>query len=341
MKKILYYITDHGKGHATRSVAVIRELQKHNVEIIVRNSSTGFFTRSLPSVNIIPGKTDVGPIIKENGISIDVQKSSKIVGKWIEELDVVAKRECENIKKISPDLIISDVSAMPFLVAKSIDKQSIAISNFSWYDVGSYLSKSQSEFLRECYDVADLTVQLPMGTQMNHFRNKKKVGLVCRKQTKSRKQIRKELKINDSEYCIFSTIGSEKILNSKINSNVKIISTSNFVIKNQNVINISDWTEGQDLVNASDLIICKCGYGMISECLSTGKPFLYVADENHLEQKAIMNYLTKSKKGTNVSIDSLSNIEFNRDYLSKFISYEKEENDTKSAANIVLEFLNR
>ena len=39
MKKILYYITDHGLGHATRSVAIIRELQKIGVEVIIRNSN--------------------------------------------------------------------------------------------------------------------------------------------------------------------------------------------------------------------------------------------------------------------------------------------------------------
>ena len=39
MKKIIFYITDHGKGHATRSIAIIRELQK-DYEVIVRNSNS-------------------------------------------------------------------------------------------------------------------------------------------------------------------------------------------------------------------------------------------------------------------------------------------------------------
>ena len=37
MKKIFYYITDHGKGHATRSIAIIKELQK-NFDVFIRNS---------------------------------------------------------------------------------------------------------------------------------------------------------------------------------------------------------------------------------------------------------------------------------------------------------------
>ena len=40
MKKILYYISDHGHGHATRAIALIEELQKKGIEIIIRNSKS-------------------------------------------------------------------------------------------------------------------------------------------------------------------------------------------------------------------------------------------------------------------------------------------------------------
>ena len=41
MKKILYYVSDHGKGHATRSIAIIQEMLKHNIEVNVRNTKHG------------------------------------------------------------------------------------------------------------------------------------------------------------------------------------------------------------------------------------------------------------------------------------------------------------
>ena len=40
MKTILYYISEHGLGHLTRSIAIIRELQNH-ANIMIRNSSFG------------------------------------------------------------------------------------------------------------------------------------------------------------------------------------------------------------------------------------------------------------------------------------------------------------
>ena len=51
LKKILYYISDHGKGHATRSIAIIRELQKRGMNITVRNSNCErFIKKALPNV---------------------------------------------------------------------------------------------------------------------------------------------------------------------------------------------------------------------------------------------------------------------------------------------------
>jgi len=79
MKKILYYITDHGRGHTTRSIAIIRELQKYNVEVIVRNSNAiPTLRKSLPKIKIISGITDVGPVIQNNGISIDIKKVKQL-----------------------------------------------------------------------------------------------------------------------------------------------------------------------------------------------------------------------------------------------------------------------
>ena len=83
MKKILYYVSDHGKGHTTRSIAIIQEILKADVEVTIRNTnSIEFFKSSLPDVKIVPGKTDVGSSIKKDGFSIDKIETEKNQVKW-------------------------------------------------------------------------------------------------------------------------------------------------------------------------------------------------------------------------------------------------------------------
>jgi len=125
LKTILYYITDHGLGHASRSVAIIRELQKFDVRIILRNSNNiNFLKSSLPSIEILDGVTDVGPVIAKDGISIDKQKSRLALKNWIEDMDENIKKEKDLIIKYNANLVISDISAVP-LNAANLAKKNI------------------------------------------------------------------------------------------------------------------------------------------------------------------------------------------------------------------------
>ena len=337
LKKIIYYITDHALGHTTRSVAIIRELIKDGIQVTVRNSNVGYLNKSLPNVNTISGTTDVGPIIEKNGISINENKTLENIGKWIDSIRLTSEKEIEIISKIKPNLIVSDISAMPFFAAHKSQINSVAISNFSWTDVLTGFPNSQMKLLDEAYGLSDLAIQLPLGTQMKSFKNKKQVGLVCKKSTDSRKEIREKLGIKNSDICIFVNLPNHFTIKSKIPNNIKIISTG-AQINSDNVKYIKPWIEGQNIVSASDLVICKCGYGMISECLTNETPFLYISDDNHLEQKAISEQLKEMGLENRLTEKDLEDLILSREFISK-IKIKKENNATENVSNILKEYV--
>lgn len=344
LKRILYYITDHGRGHATRSIAIIRELINQDFEVIVRNSNViDFIKKSLPGINVIPGITDVGPTINTDGISINYEKTSKSVGQWIDQMDDVSTLECERINQYSPDLIISDISAMPFLVATKLKKPSIGISNFSWYDVlDNVLLSEQLIHLKTAYDQADLLIQLPLGTNMNHFKIKKKVGFVCRTPTNQRTLIRKNIGLKESELGVFVALGqSQWEISPSSDENVRIITTETKVKDQNNLINLPGWIEGQDLVSSSDLVICKCGYGIISECMTNGTPFLCILDDNHKEQKSMYDHLVEKGLKNRIAIEKLNNTYLDNEFISKISKPNKEKIDNNSVINHISEILIR
>lgn len=340
MKKIIYYITDHGRGHATRSVAIIRELKKINIDIIIRNSnSMEFLSQSLPSCKIISGLTDVGPTIKNDEISIDQDQSKSIIHNWIQKIENHALNEIETIKKFQPDLIISDISAMPFLAAKKTNVESIAISNFSWYDVLKFLSSEDLELLKNLYENANLAFKLPIGTSMSHFKNLKKVGMVSRVPLMCREDTRKELGIKKNEKLVSIAMSGTIEGKFHVEENIKILSM-NSVIKNcQNVITLPQEIESQDAVNASDFVICKCGYGMISECLTNGIPFYYVSDDNHLEQKAMTEELSGYSLAKRTTLVEISNLHFNQKFIDNLPLEDKMPRDNETIIEHIMEYL--
>jgi len=338
-EKILYYITDHGRGHATRSIAIIRELQKYNVEIIVRNSNLGStMKKSLPKIKIISGITDVGPIIQNNGISINYQKSKKIIHNWIENLEFYAEKESRLIDKINPQIIISDISVMPILAAKKSNKISIAISNFSWYDALKFLSSKDLMRLKKIYQFAEFAIKLNYGTSMNHFNKIFESGLICRKPTKNKNEIRKLLGIKNSEKIILFAIGkSKEEITFLTDTNTKIISTGSMIDKKIPHLKINNWIEGQNLVSVADVVICKCGYGMISECLTTGTPFYYIADNNHLEQKNMSMEIQKLGYKNRIKFEDISKMKINKPFFQSQIKFKKHSIETKKIVQKILE----
>ncbi len=340
LKKVIYYITDHGKGHTTRSIAIIKELQKFNVNVTIRNSnSIDFLENSLENIQVISGLTDIGPKILPDGFSIDESNSKPILHKWIKNLENDSVQENELISKLEPDLIISDISAMPFLVAKKQKRNSIAISNFSWYDVLKFLDSADLNVLENAYDIANLVIQLPFGTEMNHFKNKKRVGIVARKPTNSREEIRKKLKIKNNEYLISIALGhSNHTINCKFGNEVKVLSM-NSNVAGENVLSLPSFIPSHNAISASNLVIGKCGYGLISECLTNGIPFFYLVDDKHLEQKAMSAELSEKKLGRRISYEILNELTFDKKFFQNLPKIKKMPIDNETVAHKILEFL--
>jgi len=340
MKKILYYVTDHGKGHATRSIAIIQEILKHNIEVVVRNTNAiKFFKQSLPDVKTIVGKTDVGSSIKKDGFSIDKNETIKNQINWIHDFEKNLLNEKQIVNKINPDLIVSDISVIPFLVSKQLSVPSIAISNFSWFDVLNFLPSTELTKLKIAYDAADLAIQLPLGTSMNHFNNKIKVGVVSRTSNLSKEQFNKIFRMNGYKYSVvFALSGSNFRVSYKKSKNVKVFTMNTKVEESLEHDDYTNLINGNDLVSNSDLVICKCGYGVISECLTSGVPFYYIVDDQHLEQKSISQDLERMGLTNRITLSDINDIVLSQDKLESLKSLH-EPNDVNNVVNKLIEFI--
>tara|TARA_B110001454_G_scaffold44824_1_gene43839 strand:+ start:8110 stop:9117 length:1008 start_codon:yes stop_codon:yes gene_type:complete len=333
MKKILYFVSDHGLGHLTRSIAIMREFSDE-AEFVIRNSNTQFIEESLPNAKAISGKTDQGTLSQNNGISIDWEKSKIAIDTWYDEFDSTLIKEQEIISKINPDLIITDVSPLPLPISKKLDIPSIVISNFTWIDMFSNIPGFQNNFLSELYQNASMCIQLPLSTPMSIFKNKQKIGLVSKKPTKSKDYVRKTLGVEESKFLILINLPSNFTINVPSEPNIQIVTTG-AKINSANSIMIQPWVEGQNLIASSDLVVSKCGYGMISECLTNGVPIKFLMDNEHPEQKAMNDELVSLNM--NSSIDNWSSGEISLDLnISQLPPITR---DNSKAKDLILEFL--
>lgn len=334
--KILYYITDHGLGHATRSVAVIRELQKHDITVIIRNNDANHFLRkSIPQIKIIAGQTDLIPIMtKENGAMINYSRTRKNIKNWVEKLPKIIDIESQIIKKEKPDLIISDISISPILAARRNNIKSVAISNFIWNETLDMSTKNHN-LIKDAYSQADLIIKLPFGSPIN-LPNKKNFGLLVRKLTEKKLLIRKAIGVTKNEKLVTIALGGISKFSFPTMNNIKILDISNY--KNQNKLKKINFIEGQNIINASDLVICKCGYGFISECLAYGIKFRYLLEPTHIEAYHIHKCLKKKGLQNMISFNKIKNLTINDELIYNTMSC-KIESDNTDIKNAILRLL--
>lgn len=332
--KILYYITDHGLGHASRSVALVRELKNH-AQVVIRNDDRyRFLARSLPDVEVISGRTDFEPAMqKENSMLIDDAKTQANISDWLDSMPETIERELEVVRKQRPDLIVSDISIMPLMAGRKAGVRSAAISNFTWSETLTLDEKSR-EFFVTAYSQADLVVRLPLGTEMR-YPNRINVGLVARKTTIGKTEIRRQLGLaTDKKLVVVAVSGAGKIAFDKEND-IEVLDISDYETA-MKLKELTNFVEGQNLIGAADLVICKCGYGFVSECLSTGTRFRYVVEAAHREANEIHRFLERQGLKNRIEIGDLKEADLDTRFIENSPSL-KMDLDNDNVAGRLLE----
>lgn len=154
--EIAFYISSHGFGHLTRSLALIEHILKTtdmNLYICTGKAQNEFakiyLDEFLPRLTFSDYKVDVGIVNKKNSLSVDVEKTNEVVFSMLESYKTQSVIEAEKLKEMGTKLIISDVSAFACLVAEKCDVELVEIGNFTWTD--QYISVKADEKIVETF----------------------------------------------------------------------------------------------------------------------------------------------------------------------------------------------
>jgi len=325
MNRIAYYISDHGYGHASRSIALIRKLKEKlkDIEIYVNSSYPLKFLRdSLTNddgIKFQRVKNDFGYVSDEN-MEINPEKIKYRYKNWLETWKSYIYREKEFCKSKEINLVISDISPQPFIVSDELGIPSVGISNFTWYEIYEELfnETKRLEELKKAYQRADFGLILPLETDLDPFKKREKIGLISRENSKNYQTVRKEIGASEKEKIIYFGVGKSYFNNGKseiqfpdeLRENYSVLVSSGYdLIDNPDYVIPEDETESQDYIAACDLIISKFGYGIVSEGIKSRTPMI-LAKRNILEDEKGMEKLAKFRMVDEVSRSDLINGEY-------------------------------
>ena len=324
MAKIAYYVTNHGLGHATRTIAVVRELFKESEELLITFITSGrtrnFLKESLSHyknrTSFYESSLDVGLKLKSFD-EPNINEMKKELLHYINNVEWTIKRESEDLK--DHDLIISDVVPHAFEVAEKLNIPSVLLSNFTWYEMyKGILKKEQNvESLDEMYSKATYSIQLASYSEKNYGKFVKRRWIARKPNEIDSKMIRNNISSQRYQKIVYLGIGMSVSMENDLDEMIKanqeyaFVVPSGFQRKYPNVFVIpKNYLESQNYVYASDICVIKSGWSTVSECITMGKPTIVIERKNIPEDVNTQKFLKKKYGIKSVPFKDLESLDF-------------------------------
>lgn len=309
------YLSDHGFGHASRNIPIIRYILEANndIRVIVKTGKAqGQFIRDLVGdfngrVSYYFDSMDIGLVLKEGSLDIDKDKLTEKVKAYIGSFEGKVAKENEFLHYNNVDLIVSDIVPWIFKCGKQLNIPSILISNFTWVDIyKEHLSKEICEVYEECYKLVDkaLFYELYMEDMKSYINNYEEVSLCSRDfDLEKADKIKGSFKIP----VVYISVGRSVNLEEKIDVsslNYDFIVTDGIKLSGGNVHYLSKETSNtQDYLIASDFVITKAGWGTVSEALLGKKKIALLSRDNVAEDRNTIRKLVDRGLAIEVNFD--------------------------------------
>jgi len=290
---IAYYISDYGFGHAARSIAVIRALlQRSRIldRLIVCSSE-----RILSFVQASIGEqqadvfyrecaSDLGYVLKPETIEPDIEIFKRKYNHYIQSMPMEVGREADFLRTEQVGLVIADISPIAINAAHEAGAASVGVSNFTWYTAyQAMLDESLLAPLYEAYARMDYYIGLQGVDEPDWgVHGSMQAGFFSREVDWSEANaIRKAINPDNNKTIVYCGIGMSIFLHDLMSwklwddPSLQFIVSSNMKVQRPNVIAIpSSYTESQNYVAASDIVISKPGWSTVSEAVVLNKPLI-------------------------------------------------------------------
>ncbi len=304
-----FYISGHGFGHATRDIEVIRALarQRPGLEVMVRTSAPAWLFDGLEHVTLVPTETDTGAA-QLDSLRLEEERTATNAARFHATFGDRVGREAAALRDRRAAVVVGDIPALAFAAAARAGIPSVALANFTWDWIYESIPHFESrapgvlETIRDAYARADVALRLPMhggfGPMASVTRD---IPLVGRRSSRPSDETRQLLELVDREPVVLASFGGHGLTldygaiaaagrfslvvtdresrGTRSSGRLRRISDRDFAAHHLRY---------EDLVAASDVVVSKPGYGIVSECATNRTAMVYASRGSFAEQDMLV-----------------------------------------------------
>lgn len=313
---VVFYISGHGFGHASRQIEIINALAaiRPTSPVVVRTSAPRWlFDRSVTApYTFAQGDTDTG-VVQVDSLHVDAPASISQAWAFHRELDTRAAAESTLLAKHNARLVVGDVPALACAAAHRAGIPAVMVSNFTWDWIYAHYAQCHEDApalvptIRDAYRTADTALRLPMAGGFEPFETVTDVPLVARHARRSAIETRQLLDLpSDRPLALLSFgrygLGTVDWTAVGRNSDLAVVLTHDPVDAGErppstvarNVFHLDmpalaeRGVRYEDIVAAVDVVFTKPGYGIIAECVANDTALVYTSRGDFVEYAVLV-----------------------------------------------------
>jgi L-arabinokinase len=300
--RLLFYVSGHGFGHATRIRALIAALAARapaGLEVHVRTEAPHWIFRERDAgVTCTAAPVDVG-VLQHSGMDVDLAGTLAAHEAFIADWENAVAREARFIEGLGPSLVVADIPPLAFAAAHRAGVPAVGVANFSWdWILARYAADEPrwapiAERYREAYSQAERLYRLPLHADLSAFREVVDAPFLVNRSRSGRAACRAALGVprDDPRPLVLVSFGGFACGPVASEANDEL-ADFRFAMVGEKPAGVGGaWIEipspspvpHEDLMCACDAVIGKTGYGTVAEALAHGVRFLYLPREGFPE----------------------------------------------------------
>ncbi|MCK4806593.1 MAG: hypothetical protein KAT09_03055 [Candidatus Aegiribacteria sp.] len=294
--KILWHISSHGWGHAARQrelISTYTQAYPHS-RIIIASDVPTWFWKGLNIEEIHCGSPS--PIVSETGGDIDTDKSRRDLTRFLASAGSNIEDEIRFQETVRPDMVITDIDPLPVAAAAERSVPAVGIGNFTWDWIMGELFPDILDDIRSISKLyrRGTYLRLPLGPRFSPFNQTVKVPLL-RSGSEGDPEKAQSI-LPERRICLVALreLPSGRVL--KVPEEFLPVSSTPEPLA-EGIYNISPEKLSDlrltfsDIMAASDVVVSKAGYGVVSQILAMGKPCVLLKGRSFPEEPYLLEPL--------------------------------------------------
>jgi hypothetical protein len=291
---IVAYVSGHGYGHATRVAEVLRAVRVRDGKLpitVVTAAPEMLFRRGIPGkVAVRPLVCDVG-LAQRDALTIDEAETARLWRAFHADNGDRVDAEWRWIHHSGAKVVLGDVPPLAFEAAGELGLPSVALANFSWDWIYRHMAQRQAAlgeaatWAAAAYRQASLLLRLPFAGDLSVFPRIVDIPLVARRPSVSRREARKRLSIGGGPVALvsFGGVGLEGMNLGALGSlpaiQFLVVGEQAMPAPNVRYVAAAELERSglryEDVVGASDVVVTKPGYGIVTDAIGAGARIVY------------------------------------------------------------------